>query len=150
MSKLTFKGRKTINEKMMIAMVRIGEMIKKESSAIFKSYGLTFSQYDVLRVLEYSDDGQNTITNISRARLVSGPNVTGIVKRLEKKGLITKKNDPHDDRVKLLEITPKGWKTLKELSSVKDKHRKDFLKSYSYEDKILILKSLQQLIKSRS
>ena len=83
-----------INEKVMVALVKASELFKKDSDAIFKNYGLTFSQYNVLRVLAKSTNGQNSVTNASKIMIVSSPNMTGIAKRLEKNGFIIRKNDP--------------------------------------------------------
>jgi len=73
----------TVDEKIMMAIVRVSELFTKEASAVFRNYGLTFPQYNVLRVLDASENGQNTMTNISGIMLVSGANMTGIGKRLE-------------------------------------------------------------------
>ncbi|MGO9020810.1 MAG: MarR family transcriptional regulator [Syntrophobacteraceae bacterium] len=39
---------------------------------------------------------------------VSGSNITGITKRLEKMGCLRRTHDPNDERRKWLEITDKG------------------------------------------
>ncbi len=98
----------SIDERIMMAMVRIAERFKKNSSALVKEWGLTFSQYNVLRVLDASENGANTMKNVNRIMLVSSANMTGIAKRLEKTGFILRKSDPNDDRIKWLQITPAG------------------------------------------
>lgn len=54
------------DEKIIMALVRAAEQYKKESGDIFRKYGLTFSQYNALRVLDASAHGRSTITNVSR------------------------------------------------------------------------------------
>lgn len=43
--------------------------------------------------------------------LVPRANMTGIAKGLERSGFIIRKSDPRDERVTILEITPKADKT---------------------------------------
>jgi MarR family 2-MHQ and catechol resistance regulon transcriptional repressor len=52
--------------------------------------------------------------------LVPGANITGLAKRLQKDGFIVKKSDERDERVTILEITPKGKRTLKYIEKEKD------------------------------
>ena len=80
MSSSGYKNDMSIDEKVLMAMVRIAERFKKNSSAVVKQWGLTFSQYNVLRVLDASEHGENTMKNINRIMLVSSANMTGIAK----------------------------------------------------------------------
>jgi DNA-binding MarR family transcriptional regulator len=125
----------SIDEKVMMGIVRVAELFKKESSAIFIKYGLTFSQYNILRALDRSEKGQDNITNIRSRMLVSGSRITGLAKRLEKKGLLIKKSDANDERTKILKITPKGSQTLKNIYKVKEENLKKYLLKFSDNDK---------------
>jgi DNA-binding MarR family transcriptional regulator len=138
------------DEKIIMALVRAAEQYKKESGAIFKKHGLTFSQYNALRVLDASTDGQNTITNVSRTMLVSGANMTGVAKRLEKNGFLYRKNDPNDERLTLLVISPKGHETLKRISSEKDRFVEGYLSMYTREEKAGFFSMLKKIIKKSS
>ena len=145
-----YKSDLSINERVMIAIVRAAELFRKENDSLFKNYGLTFPQYNVLRVLDASSNGQNTLTSIGRIMLVSGANMTGIAKRLEKKGFLIRKSDPNDERIKLLEITPKGKQTLKNISPVKDENLKSFLVSFSDDEKAHMLAGLKRILKKET
>jgi MarR family transcriptional regulator, 2-MHQ and catechol-resistance regulon repressor len=134
-----------INEKVMVALVKASELFKKDSDAIFKNYGLTFSQYNVLRVLNKSTDGQNSVTNASKIMIVSSPNMTGIAKRLEKNGFIIRKNDPKDERITLLEITPKGKRAIENIKTAHDDNMKTYLKFFSREEKKKLLEDLKHM-----
>jgi len=136
----------TSGEKTLIGIVRASEMYKKSSSAILTNFGLTFAQYTVLRVLEGSENGINTISNIGNVMLVSGANMTGIAKRMEKNGLILKKSDPADERKKLLEITPRGRQKLKDIVYEKDKLVDHYLKKIPLEKREEMLTFIRILI----
>lgn len=135
------------DEKIIMALVRAAEKYKKESGAIFKRYGLTFSQYNALRVLDASKDGQNTISNVSRTMLVSGANMTGVAKRLEKNGFLYRKSDPRDERVTLLVISGKGRETLQEIAYAKNRFVEAYLSGYSAEEKATFFSMLKRVIK---
>jgi MarR family transcriptional regulator, 2-MHQ and catechol-resistance regulon repressor len=139
-----------INEKVMVAIVKMSERFKKDSDAIFKNYGLTFSQYNALRVLNNSKNGQNSVTNTSKIMIVSGPNLTGIAKRLEKNGFILRKRDPKDERITLLEITPKGKQVLKNINAAKDENISNYLGNYPEEEKERLLSALKRIFKTRT
>ena len=147
MAKSNYQSDLSLNEKIMVNIVRIGELFKKDSSAIFKNYGLTFPQYNVLRVLDGSETGQNTVTSIGKVLLVTCANMTGIAKRLEKNGFLLRKRDPKDERVTLLEITPKGRQTLSNISESKDKNIERYLEDFTAEEKDFLLKRLRILLK---
>ena len=141
-----YRGDLDIREKLMVAIVRASESYKKEADAIFRSYGLTFSQYNVLRVLNNSPEGKNTITTVSRIMLVSGANMTGIAKRLEKGGFIIRKGDAQDERVTLLKITPKGKQAIRSISTKKDSLVGTYLQSFSDDEIGRVLTDVKRII----
>jgi MarR family 2-MHQ and catechol resistance regulon transcriptional repressor len=134
-----------VDEKVLVALVKASEIYKKDCDAIYKNYGLTFSQYNVLRVLANSVGGQNSVTITSKIMLVSGPNMTGVAKRLEKNGFILRKHDSNDERITILEITPKGRQVIKNIQAAHEENIANYLKGFSEEDKKGLLESLKQL-----
>lgn len=146
MSDGEYKSDMSIDERVLMAIVRVAERFKKNASTLFKAHDLTFPQYNVLRVLDASRNGQNTIKNVNKIMLVSGANMTGIAKRLEKTGFIVRKSDPNDDRLKRLEITPKGRQVLKAISEEKERHIKRYLMKYSDKEKSAILENLREIL----
>jgi len=141
-----YKSDLNADEKVMIVIVRAAELFKKKSGAIFKNYGLTFSQYNVLRILDATPNGKNTITNVSRIMLVSGANMTGVAKRLEKNGFLIRRGDANDERITLLEITPKGRQSLRNICEEKDENLKKYMSSFSANEKEEMLSKLKQTL----
>jgi MarR family 2-MHQ and catechol resistance regulon transcriptional repressor len=80
--------------------------------------------------------------------LVPGANMTGIAKRLEKGGFITRISDPSDERVTVLKITPKGKSTLAKIEQERDQHMHAMLKGFSAEDKRELLNKVRRLTKN--
>lgn len=148
MAQHTYKSDLSIDEKVLMAIVRAAEFFKRSHSSVFKNFGLSFPQYNVLRVLEASKNGQNRISDVSRIMLVPGANITGIAKRLAKDGFIIKKSDPHDDRVTILEITPKGKRALKNIKRQKDNRLKLMLKNLSSKQKRDLIDKIKLILKN--
>lgn len=133
-----------------MAIVRAAEIFKRTHAAIFRNYGLSFPQYNVLRVLDASRNGRNRISEVSRIMLVPGANMTGIAKRLERDGFLIRKSDPRDERVTILQITVKGKRTLKDIKVEKDRILEKVLSGLSQKDKLDLLDSVKRLIKKNS
>ena len=148
MTKNTYQSDLSNDEKVLIAIVRAAEIFRRAHSAVFRNYGLSFPQYNVLRVLESSSKGQNKISEVGRIMLVPSPNMTGIAKRLERGGFIIKKSDDRDERVTLLRITAKGRKTLKTIEKEKDEWLEVIMKGFSREERFHLLKMIKRLIKN--
>ncbi|PKN30796.1 MAG: MarR family transcriptional regulator [Deltaproteobacteria bacterium HGW-Deltaproteobacteria-21] len=143
---LNYKSNLSTDEKVLMAIVRAAEIFKRAHSALFRGYGLSFPQYNILRVLEASNNGHNRISDVSRIMLVPGANMTGIAKRLEKGGFIFRKSDPGDERVTMLEITPKARRTLQRIEKEKDEWAEFLLKDFSNEEKLYLLSKIRRLI----
>jgi DNA-binding MarR family transcriptional regulator len=144
----TYKSNLSIDEKVLMAIVRAAEFFKRSHSSVFKNFGLSFPQYNVLRVLEASKNGQNKISEVSRIMLVPGANITGIAKRLAKDGFIIKKSDPRDDRVTILKITPKGKKALQKIAMQKDQRLNLMLKNLSAKQKRDLIDRVKSILKN--
>ena len=142
----TYKSDLNTNEKVLMAIVRAAEIFKRTHSSIFRNYGLSFPQYNILRVLDASENGRNKISHVSRIMLVPGANITGIAKRLEKDGFIIKKSDARDERVTLLEITPKGKRTLKNIEQEKDDCLELMLKNLTENQKLELLGTVKRIL----
>lgn len=143
-----YKSNLSTDEKLLIAVVRAAEIFKRAHTGVFRNYGLSFPQYNVLRVLEASENGQNKISEVGRIMLVPGANMTGLAKRLEKTGFILRKSDPKDERVTLLEITPKGKETLNSIEKEKDEWLEVLLKGFSKEERSQLLDRVKRLIRN--
>jgi DNA-binding MarR family transcriptional regulator len=142
----TYRSDLTTDEKILMSVVRAAETYKRMVSAMFKEYGLSFPQYNILRVLDASDNGQSRITLVSRIMIVPVANMTGLAKRLEKGGFIVRKSDPADERVTVLEITEKGITALAGIEKKRDKCIETMLKGFSGEEKRDLFDKVKKLL----
>ena len=147
MNEYTYKSDLSDDENVLMAIVRTAELFKRNHSSVFRNYGLSFSQYNVLRVLDASTNGQNRMSKISRIMIVADANITGIAKRLQNDGFIIKKSDPTDERVTILEITPKGKRTLKNIEKEKDQWLEVMLADLSRSERLDLLEKTRRIIR---
>lgn len=136
----------TLDEKVLMAIVRAAENFKRAHSAVFKAYGLSFPQYNILRVLESSHLGQNKISTVGKIMLVPNANMTGLAKRMEQNGFITRQPDPDDERVTLLKITGKGRLTLRQIKKKKDASISAILQDFDNSNKTELLEKIKKII----
>jgi MarR family transcriptional regulator, organic hydroperoxide resistance regulator len=85
------------------------------SRALIRAYGpllgpldLTYPQYLVMLIL-WEEKSASVKTLGERLALDSGT-LTPLLKRLEQRGLVTRRRDPDDERVVRIELTPEGQK----------------------------------------
>ena len=78
-------------------------------------FGTTLPRFDVLAALDRRAAGM-TMGELSKALLVSGGNLTALVRQLERQGYLQMERDPHDRRSWLVRITRAGRKHFKEVS----------------------------------
>ena len=74
---------------------------------------MTLARFDLLASLE-REDGQ-TLAGLSRALLVTAGNVTGLVDRAERDGVVERRPEPTDRRVARVWLTSEGRTLIREL-----------------------------------
>ena len=83
-------------------------------SRLFREYGLTPSQYNVLRILR-GEGKPLPILEVADRMLAAVPGITGLIDRLEGMGLVTRERSTEDRRVVFVAITPQGLDLLARL-----------------------------------
>ncbi|MEQ8236245.1 MAG: MarR family transcriptional regulator [Syntrophomonadaceae bacterium] len=77
-------------------------------------FGVTPGQYGILRCLW--DENAQTAKKLADRLALDGSTITGILDRMEQKGLIEKQTDPKDRRAMQVMLTAKGKKLQKPVS----------------------------------
>lgn len=96
------------------AWVRVLAVHKRGLSAIRDDIEreMTLPRFDLLANLARAD-GQ-TLASLSRSMLVTAGNLTGLVDRAARDGLVERRSDPNDRRAWRVHITPKGQRAFQE------------------------------------
>ncbi|MBI5094037.1 MAG: MarR family transcriptional regulator [Candidatus Hydrogenedentes bacterium] len=93
--------------------IALGKAMYRRAEKFFAAYDVTPSQFDILTVL--SEEGMIPLNRLSESLCCACSNITGIVDRLERDGLVKRERSQEDRRVILLGLTQKGqdlWKTV--------------------------------------
>ena len=91
-------------------------MARKEHMAtVAAKFELTLAQAHLLRLLQFAP--ARTMTSIADALACDASNVTGIVDRLESRGLIERGGATHDRRIKTITLTSKGNDVVSKLTA---------------------------------
>lgn len=88
------------------AIRRISRAVYLDSRQMVKKIGLSNPQCLVLKTID--TNGASSLAALSRLLNVTSANMTGLVDRLEKKGLVRRARKEGDRRVTLVELTEKG------------------------------------------
>ncbi len=102
----------------LLALVKVGGMLRKAGDRFFKDYGLTQCQFNVLMVLQYVEGGGCAQKELCQQLLVKGANMTTLLQRMQALGLIARKESREDERHKIVSLTPKGRRLLKRVEKV--------------------------------
>lgn len=95
----------------LLQVLRTAEALWESSRVFFARWGLSPSQFNVLNLLRESPDGRSQ-AELSRELIMHRSNVTGLVDRLEKRGLVRRADDRRDRRAWRVTLTPAGRKLL--------------------------------------
>jgi MarR family transcriptional regulator, 2-MHQ and catechol-resistance regulon repressor len=91
------------------------DVINGHVSARITPFGVTRAGFNVLRILSRSTSKACKQNEISQLMLVSRANITGLVDSLSRQGLVERISDPHDRRVNMIKLLPKGEKLLEDI-----------------------------------
>jgi len=96
-----------------VKLTRASNSVSAATNSSIADAGLTTSQFAVLEVLYHA--GPLCLTEISHKILTTGGNLTLVVKNLEKRGLVQRKQSADDRRFFSLHLTPKGKNLIAEV-----------------------------------
>ena len=104
-------------------LLRTTDILARRLVRVLKPAGLSSAQYNVLRILRGSPDGL-PCGEIAGRMITRDPDITRLLDRLEKSGLISRCREAKDRRTVLTRIAPAGLKVLGELDEpVRQAHR---------------------------
>jgi DNA-binding MarR family transcriptional regulator len=104
-------------------LLRTTDVLSRGLDRILKTEDVSATQYNVLRILRGSPAGL-PCGEIGSRMITRDPDVTRLLDRLEKRGLISRRRITKDRRTVIARITPAGLKLLARLDQpVQDTHR---------------------------
>ena len=97
-------------------VVRTYTLLNRLFQRHYAQFDLTPAKLNVLMLVKHVGGEEGLPQReIAKRLIISGSDVTGLIDRLEEKGLLTRRGVSSDRRVKLIKITPKGSALLDRL-----------------------------------
>ena len=103
-------------QKAMLNLMVTSSWVASRLNAVMAPFGLTPAQYNVLRILRGADPDRMTCSAIGARLLDRTPDVTRLLNRLEKAGLVDRNRSTVDRRVVEVSISAKGVELLDEVN----------------------------------
>ncbi|QZT36653.1 MarR family transcriptional regulator [Halosquirtibacter xylanolyticus] len=136
-----------MNYKSVIILIRrIVRSINLESKKIEKDYGVSIPQVLCLEFLKDSPSYQASQKSIRDHLKLNSSTVTGIISRLEKRGMLAKLPKTGDKRVTMLTLTSIGYDLLEKTPDLLQHRLSSKLKNVSESDLTKINEALTTLV----
>lgn len=114
----------TLEEEALLNLLRTSDQIQNKLGKMFREFGITSSQYNVLRILR--GEGDRLPSQEIAARTIQVvPAMTGLLDRLEGQALVVRERCPNDRRVIFIRLTEQGKALVEKIDEpVKSMHRR--------------------------
>jgi DNA-binding MarR family transcriptional regulator len=107
----------SLEEEAFLDLQRTASLLLRAVARELEGHDLTPAQYNTLRILRGAGDGGLACGEVGERLVSPGPDVTRLLDRLEKGGLIARWRDEQDRRVVRARITPEGLALLATLDA---------------------------------
>jgi len=123
-----YKEIDTAEHECLMNIVYTANLLSKAGYKFFASFGVTETQFNALMQLKYSEAEGVSQVVLSGRLLVNKADISGIIDRLEKQGMVERLAHGSDRRVKIVRITKKGMAVLKDCEAKYFKHVEQIMK----------------------
>jgi len=106
---------KSLEEEAILSIARTAALIEHGGAEAFKPYGLTTTQYNVLRILRGAGEEGLCRNEVGERLVTKVPDVTRLLDRMEAAGLIVRERGAQDRRFVATRITEKALKLLEKI-----------------------------------
>ncbi len=117
----------SLEARIFVALLQTAYALGQEAEQLLKSAGLTGAQYNVLRILRGAEPEGLPCRGIGDRMISHDPDMTRLLDRMEKRGLITRERQTDDRRVVKTRITPQALSLLRTLDQpIHELHKRQF------------------------
>lgn len=116
-----------LQDSLFISLHKTADFLGLEAEQLLKPHGLTGTQYNVLRILRGAEPDGLPCRVIGERMISHDPDMTRLLDRMEKRGIISRARQTDDRRVIKARITSAGLALLKSLDQpVRELHKRQF------------------------
>lgn len=99
-------------EELLVTLMRTSDVLRHALERALEPWRISPEQYNVLRILRGVAPGGHPTLEIAERMVSRSPNISRMVEKMIRKGLIRRQRDRSDRRVILNRITPRGLKIM--------------------------------------
>jgi DNA-binding MarR family transcriptional regulator len=96
-------------------ILRTADVLKRGVESVLKRHGISSAQYNVLRILRGAGARGLHCSGIAERMITAEPDVTRLLTRMEKLGLLVRRRGIEDRRVVTVTVTQRGLRLLHEV-----------------------------------
>ncbi len=109
------KAFRSVEEEAILSIARTAALLEHAGSEELKPFGLTITQYNVLRILRGAGENGLCRNEVGERLVTRVPDVTRLLDRMETAGLIVRHRGGDDRRYVTTRVTEKGLKLLEKI-----------------------------------
>lgn len=92
-----------------LRMVKAVLPLEREANRLFaRGFGQSLARFDVLAQLDLAGEAGLPVGTLAERLIASAGNITHLISRMEREGLVARAADPADRRSQIVRITPAG------------------------------------------
>jgi DNA-binding MarR family transcriptional regulator len=139
----------TLEEEALVSLQRTADRLQWRMSEMLKAHDLTPTQYNALRILRGARKEGRSCSEIAERMINRDPDITRLVDRLERRGLVARSREGRDRRVITTRITAAGLKLLESLDRPVEQFNRQLLGPLG-EQTLTTLIQLLDTVRARS
>ena len=124
---------------------KASKQLKNKLDKALREFDITAAQFSVI-IQIHSKEQPITAAEIAERVGADRPTISGIINRLEKKGIVIKLDNPEDKRSSYLEIDKNSTQLVDKIKTISDELTVDIFSIYSKEEAKLFTGMLYKLI----
>jgi DNA-binding MarR family transcriptional regulator len=128
-----------------LSLLRTADALQARVETHLKKFGLTGTQYNALRILRGAGVEGLPCSEIGERMIAHDPDITRLLDRLEKRGLVERSRGKQDKRVIYGKVTSAGLKLLREMDAPVQKHGTEMLKHVGPQKLKQLIELLEQV-----
>ena len=133
----------TLEDEALVSLQRTADRLQGRLGDMLKPHGLSPTQYNALRILRGAGDEGRSCSEIAERMINRDPDITRLVDRLERRGLVKRSRDGKDRRVITTRITPTGLDLLRSLDRLIEEFNRKLLGHMGDEQLRTLIKLLE-------
>ncbi|MGH9606871.1 MAG: MarR family transcriptional regulator [Terracidiphilus sp.] len=133
----------SLEEEALLNLMRTSDFLGREAQRRIRGWGVTSTQYNVLRILRGAHPDGLTCSAIGNRMITAEPDVTRLLARLKALKLIRQRHDRRDRRVLWTHISEAGLQLLAELDPVVNQATADLLGHMTAEELAALIRLLE-------